>query len=111
MPKMSRTKGKTYERSVEVWLEEAGMQTDRTMVGAAVEDICLHRERISIECKNQKAMTLAAWLDQAVEQAETRPADWTPVVVHKRKGCTDVGEHYATLRLSDLVALIKRLEA
>lgn len=109
MGSMSGRKGKAYERAVEVWLEEAGHNTDRTMAGASVEDICIHELALSIEAKNQKAMNLAGWVDQAVRQVTERGGKWLPIVIHKRAGRTDVGEHYATMRVRDLIELIERL--
>ena len=62
---------------------------------------------LSIEVKDHARMELAAWLDQAVAQAEPgRPG----VVIHHRRGKGQVADWYATMRVSDLLELVRRVQ-
>lgn len=110
MSATERRKGATYEREVERYLS-ARWNTDRTAVGISVDDIACHELALSIEAKNHKAINLAGWIGQAVEQATRRGPGWVGAVVHKRRGTTDVGEHYVTMRAADFVELVERLRS
>lgn len=105
----ARRKGAQYERDVAHWLEDLGIEAGRTGSAAASrgsyhDTYDLWAELpITIECKNQKAMELSGWVAQAVAQADEFPG----VVVHKKRGTSDVGKHYATMRFEDLIWLIQ----
>lgn len=113
----AKRKGSQYERDVVHWLVAEGVTAGR--VGSAAASQGSHHQTydlwadlpLTIECKNQKAMKLASWVDQSVEQAEAGAEgdfQWLPgVVIHKRAGKGDVGEHYATMRVKDLLCLMR----
>ena len=61
---------------------------------------------LSIEVKDHARMELAAWLDQAVAQAEPGAPG---VVFHHRRGKGNPADWYATMRVSDLLALVRRI--
>lgn len=106
----SRNKGRNYERAVYNHLvSQCGERhvEQRNRSGHDGDDLGLGN-LFSLECKNQAQMNLAGWVDQAVAQ---RPEDEIAVVVHKRKGRTDVGEHYVTMRVCDFIELSKLLRA
>ena len=104
----ARRKGQVYERDVfhflQAWPELDYTPENRS--GYDGEDGRMHLPytEVSIEAKNQKAMELAEWIDQAREQASGDPA----IVIHKRRGRSSVAEHYATMSVSDLVTLLLR---
>lgn len=100
----ARRKGNTYERAGEVYFTgELGDRYTRRNRGGFDGDDGDIDDFISIEFKNQKEMKLAGWIDQAASNA----GDRVPVVVHKRRGCVDVGDHYATMKVSDLLRLLE----
>ena len=107
--KMSRRKGATYELEVRKQLEAVGVPVvNRNRPGYDGDDLRISDpDVLSIELKNQASMTLSAWVDQAVEQAEDGAK--IPVVIHKRKGKTNVLEHYAMMRVQDLMAMLELL--
>jgi hypothetical protein len=107
----SRRKGRTFQTAVrQWWVEQFGDDWVLEVGGAGAETTDLvvftprpHQPNLAVEAKNQKAMDLAGWVDQAVRQA---PADAVPVVMHKRRGRSDIGQCYVTLRADDLARLL-----
>jgi Holliday junction resolvase len=65
------------------------------------------KQKVAVQCKNQKAFQLSQWLNDTVEQAE-RLDGAVPVLVVKRagKGEKALGKSYAILQLDDLVDLL-----
>lgn len=51
---------------------------------------------MTIEIKNQATMNLAGWIDQLLTEMEADNSD-SGVVIHKRRGCRDPQDWYATL--------------
>lgn len=106
MSAAARRKGRTFQTAVrQFW--EASPWSVVEAGGAGIEStdlILLSAPVVSIEAKNQKAMDLAGWLDQAVRQA---PAGAVPIVQHKRRGKGDIGDSYVTLRASDFARLLR----
>jgi len=51
---------------------------------------------VCFEIKNRAKMDLAGWVEEMLIETVNAKAD-TGVVVHKRKGKSDVGQWYATL--------------
>ena len=104
----SKNKGSGFEREIVQYLREqgwtgaertrAGWQDDRGDIDGVIG--------VTLECKNQKAMTLAGWIDELiVEMANAN--NTMGAVVHKRKGVTDAGNYYASLPLKTFVQLLK----
>ena len=106
----SRRKGNTTEVAVANWLTAQGFEaiTSRNARGGAQggADIICPDLPLSVEVKAGARPELASWLDQAREQGDE---DAPGLVVHRRRGKGDPGEWFATLALSDLVALVERL--
>lgn len=110
----SHAKGYRHERLVADYMA-AEMGDDRIIrpqhAGAArdrgdVANVRVAGHRIVIEAKNAARLELAAWLDEAVREAANDGA-LLGVVVHKRRGKGAAADQYATLRLGDLVALLR----
>jgi hypothetical protein len=101
----SRRKGNKAEQAVAKLLRDRGWQarTSRSVQGVQGGPDIITDCPLAIEVKDQARMELAAWLDQAVAQADGR----TPVVVHHRRGKGNPAEWYATLRVDDLLALLR----
>jgi predicted alpha/beta hydrolase len=100
----SRDKGKRAEQAVAKWLRANGWPaaTTRATSGAQQGDDLVTTTGLSWEVKDHAKMQLAAWLDQAQEQAGGRPA----VVIHKRRGVASPGGWYVTLSGADLLRLL-----
>ena len=86
MAKMSRDKGKRFEREVSRILTEHGYDAHRTAqyrgnTGKAgdVEGV----PYIHIEAKHQERMKLYDWIQQSCSDAEAEGKDNIPVVIHK----------------------------
>lgn len=104
MSAMSRRKGRSFQTAVRQWWEQTHGCVEAGGAGIESTDlILLTSPVISIECKNQAALDLAGWLDQAVRQA---PKGAIPIVQHKRRGRGDIGDCYVTMRAEDFRRLI-----
>lgn len=110
----SKAKGYSGENSVVKWLQANGfVYAERRRAGATKDtgDIVGVIPGLCIEVKNHARIALADWVDQLTEEMGNHsiPA-WSGVVIHKRRGKTDVGEWYATMRASDWLDLIKEID-
>ena len=104
----SRRKGARAEQAVARWLRSLGWQarTSRSVQGVQGGADLITDCPLSIEVKDHARMELAAWLEQAIAQAEPgRPG----VVLHKRRGKGNPGDWYATMRAADLLDLMRRI--
>jgi len=63
----------------------------------------LHVGDFSLEIKNCAKMDLAGWLKQAEENC---PEFMLPVVLHKKKGTTNILEHYVTMSVDVFLGLV-----
>ena len=106
----SRRKGQKAEQAVAKMLRAWGWaaRTSRSVQGVQGGADLITDCPLSIEVKDHARMELAAWVDQAVAQAEPgKPG----VVIHHRKGRANPAEWYATLRAADLLDLIRRIQS
>jgi hypothetical protein len=104
----SRRKGQAAEQAVARWLRANGWtaKTSRAVSGAQQGSDLVTDTPVSWEVKNHARMELAAWIDQAVGDAEPdRPA----VVIHKRAGKASPADWYCTMRGQDLLELLRRV--
>lgn len=106
----ARRKGRDYEAAVYRWLTQNTRHTihHRNRSGYTGDDIHLAvgNVTLSIDAKNQRAINLAGWVDQAAIQA---PAGTIPAVIHKRSGVADIAGHYVTLTVADLATLLDQV--
>lgn len=105
---VERQKGTFFEtmicKFIKVWkpqTERRGMQgrNDRGDIYIPGE------ERFILECKNQKTMKLAMWIEEARTEAVNAGVPYG-VVVHKRKGTQLAGEQYVTMPLFAFLGLV-----
>lgn len=105
----SKRKGSQAEREVVQHLVQHGWKyAERRLAGdkndkgdiAGVNGVCF-------EVKNRAKMDLAEWVEEMIVETVNAKAD-TGVVVHKRKGKTDVGMWYATMTFDMFIELIKK---
>ena len=104
----SRRKGNRAELAVVRLLRSYGWsaRTSRSAQGVQGGADILTDCPLSVEVKDHARMELAAWLDQAVAQAEPgRPG----VVIHHRRGKGQAADWYATMRAADLLELVRRI--
>ena len=111
-----KAKGSAFEREIVTYLRAHGFPYAERGVAGATEDIgdIIGTPGIVWECKNQKRMVLAGWVDELlVEIANqlTRYKNGGPLVlgavIHKRKGKSSAGDYYATMPLHIYVDLLK----
>jgi len=65
----------------------------------------IHGQRLVIEVKNHVRTDIAGWIAEAQIEAGNDDA-LAGVVVHKRRGTTNVGRWYVAMTVDELVALI-----
>lgn len=110
----SKAKGYSGENAVVKWLREKGYAyAERRRAGASKDtgDIVGVVVGLCIEVKNHARMALAEWVDQLLEEMKNFSAPaWSGIVIHKRKGKTDVGEWYATSTVNIWLDLVKKAE-
>lgn len=108
MSSPSKRKGSQAERDVVQHLVQHGWKyAERRLAGdihdkgdvSGVRGVC-------IEIKNHAKMDLAGWLQELLVEIVNAKAD-TGVVIHKRKGKSDVGQWYATMTVDMWIELLK----
>lgn len=121
---MSRRKGATYQREavkhLQAWAEQHEGEAPQPKIwnknrdGWDGDDALIQvwtcsggflAVELSVELKNCRTMDLAGWLAQA--KANAGPGE-LPVVIHKKRGTTDVGEHYVTMTVDTLLEILGR---
>ena len=104
----SRRKGQKAEQAVARMLRAWGWaaRTSRSVQGVQGGADLITDCPLSIEVKDHQRFELAAWLEQAVRQAEPgRPG----VVFAKKRGRANPEDWYAVMRVDDLLELVKRV--
>lgn len=81
MGKMSRTKGRTAEREVELLIQAAGFSTDRNIGGREQVAGDIATEGLAIEVRRRERLDVPNWC--RIHEAST-PDHLTPVVVYRR---------------------------
>ena len=116
MANRSKAKGSAFARLIADYLAGAlgDDRIDRRVETGALDKgdiggVRLHGHRLAIEAKNHARMELGQWLKEAVVEAVNDKA-LAGIVVHKRRGYARGGDQYATLRLADLVAILRVLD-
>lgn len=104
----SKRKGSAFELEIVKAFIAAGWQwAERRLAGNQYDtgDIT-GIPGVVIECKNQKTLKLAEWVDELVVEMRNARTH-IGAVVHKRKGTTDPLDYYVTMRVRDWMALLK----
>jgi len=65
----------------------------------------IHGQRLTVEVKNCARTDLAGWTAEAQIEAGNDDA-LAGIVIHKRKGTTNVNRWYVTMTVAELIALI-----
>jgi hypothetical protein len=109
MSNPAKAKGSGAERAVVAWLKQWYPYADRRLAGATLDKGDVSGiPGVTIEIKNQATMKLSEWLKELAVEMKNDGA-WTGVVIHKKKGTTDVNEWYATMPASVWVELLNKV--
>jgi hypothetical protein len=109
MSNPAKAKGSGAERAVVTWLKQWYPYADRRLAGATLDKGDVSGiPGVTIEIKNQATMKLSEWLKELDVEMKNDGA-WTGVVIHKKKGTTDVNEWYATMPAKVWVELLNRV--
>lgn len=98
MTTTSRRKGAGHERNLVAWLRARGRpHVERRLAGGPDDrgDVT-GWPGVVVEAKNCQRIDLAGWIDQLEAEVDAADAD-TGAVIVKRRGTTDVGQHYAVM--------------
>jgi hypothetical protein len=108
MSNPSKQKGTSWETAVVAWLQQNGFPyaERRTLAGVNDKGDISGIPGVVVECKNAKAITLAAWCDELAVEMGNANAQVGAVVI-KRRGTTDVGKAYAVMPMEVFAALIR----
>lgn len=103
-----KQKGTAAETAVVNWLKEQGRKhvERRSLNGTADRGDIAGIPCVVIEVKNHAKMTLSEWLSELEIEMHNDKADHG-VVIHKKRGTTNVGEWYATLPVALWYKLLK----
>lgn len=108
MSSRSKIKGSQAERDVVKWLKQWFPYADRRLAGATLDKGDISGiPGVTIEIKNHATMKLAEWLGELEVEMKNDKA-WTGVVLHKRKGKSDVGQWYCTMPANVWIELLLR---
>lgn len=104
----SKQKGTAAETAVVNWLKERGRKhvERRSLNGVNDRGDIAGIPGVVLEVKNHARMTLSEWVDEMLVEVANDKAD-TGVVIHKRKGTTNVGKWYATMTVEQWEGLVK----
>jgi hypothetical protein len=99
-----RQKGTSFETAVVRYLQELGLDARRKPLAGAKDEGDIDVEDWTLEAKNCRTITLAAWVAEA--DAESVNAGRPVAVVAKRVGKGDPGEAYVVMPLRVFVSSV-----
>ena len=102
----AREKGTKWETRVVNYLKENGFPFAERRSGNGAQDRGdINIPGVVLECKNQKAMNLGAWIDEMVKEKANAGVTTGAVIFPRRSHETK--RSYVLLELADYVELIK----
>ena len=103
----ARAKGTAFESAIVGYLNDHGFPNAVRTGSADYAAGDIAGTPLVLEAKNQKTMTLAAWVDQAATSGERlrRPS----AVIHKRIR-KNIEEAYVTMSLKEFTGILKNYE-
>ena len=104
----SKAKGTSAETAVVKYLKDKWNvpAERRALTGAQDKGDISGISDVVFEVKNHKTMVLGQWMEELKVEVKNANAE-TGVVVHKRKGTTDVAEWYASMPFWMYMYLLK----
>ena len=108
----AKAKGTAAESAVVAYLRDHGWPNVERRAGRGELDAgdIAGLEGVVVEVKNHARLELAAWLDEAVRE-RTNARATIGVVIHKRKGTTDVGQWYCTMTTREFAVMLHAAQA
>ena len=105
----AKQKGTAAETAVVNWLQSKGRKNveRRTLNGASDRGDIAGIPLVVLEVKNCSRMELSKWLKELEVEMHNDKAE-TGIVIHKKKGTTDVGQWYATFPVGLWFALLEQ---
>jgi hypothetical protein len=105
----SKQKGTAAETAVVNWLQSKGRKhvERRTLNGSSDRGDIAGIPCVVLEVKNCARMELSKWVQELEVEIHNDKAE-TGVVIHKKKGTTNVGEWYATFPVSLWFTLLEQ---
>ena len=103
----AKQKGTAAETAVVKYLKEKGYKNceRRSLSGIHDRGDIAGINSVVIEVKNHARMELSQWISELLTEIKNDKAE-TGVVIHKKRGTTDVGEWYATMPVHIWVELL-----
>ena len=103
----AKQKGTAAETAVVKYLKEKGYKNceRRSLSGIHDRGDIAGINSVVIEVKNHARMELSQWVSELLTEIKNDKAK-TGVVIHKKRGTTDVGEWYATMPVDIWVELL-----
>lgn len=104
----AKQKGTAAETAVVNWLKSKGRKhvERRSLNGSSDRGDIAGLPGVVIEVKNHARMELSQWLSELEVEMHNDKAD-TGIVIHKKKGTTNVGEWYATMPVAVWYSLLE----
>ena len=106
---MTNPKGRQHETATRNWLIEHGWPFARVLAKEGrldPGDVTLGDGiPVTIECKNEKSIDLAGGQRELAVEMANNGHKWG-FAVHKKKGTTNVGQHYAVLPVEVLMDIL-----
>lgn len=102
-----KQKGTNAETAVVKYLKGRGFHNveRRALTGSQDKGDISNFYDIVIEVKNHANPRLAEWMEELKTEIKNAEAS-TGIVIHKRRGTTNVGEWYATMPVSTYIDLV-----
>lgn len=103
-----KAKGTAAETAVVNWLKAQGRPhvERRSLNGVNDRGDIAGIPGVVLEVKNHQRMVLSEWLEELAIEMKNDKAQ-TGIVIHKKKGTTDVGKWYATMPVQVWHSLLK----
>jgi len=106
-----RQKGSSFERLVADYFKVNGFPSADRRVKSGRKDrgdiggVGIHDQWLVFEAKNTAKINLGTWANEA-ETERVNDEALAGVIIHKRHGKGQAGDQWATMPLSDLVAIL-----
>lgn len=108
MASANKQKGSQFERDVVSYLQSQGFNAERRYGAGIREDRgdIVGVPDFAIECKNQRNIDLAQFVDEAIIEAKHARQPFGAAVIKRRN--RNVRESYVVMSLEQFVALLQR---
>lgn len=106
----SKQKGTSWETAIKRYCDDEGVPARRKVLAGANDEGDLELPLgIIVEAKNERAMTLSSYVDEANKEAANTIDGWIGVAWHHRKGKASPADAYVTMDGATFLKLVKEL--